>query len=62
MSAYKLKNSLDTVLEFLPEEKPTVLLVDDEENNLQLLKRTFRSQYNFFNKSKNSSHPVLTMM
>ena len=46
MSAYKLKNSLDTVIDFFPEEKSTILLVDDEENNLQLLKRTFRSEYN----------------
>ncbi len=27
-------------------EKHTILLVDDEENNLQLLKRTFRNSYN----------------
>lgn len=46
MSAYELKNSLDTVLDFIPEEKQTLLIVDDEENNLQLLKRTFRGKYN----------------
>ena len=34
MSAYELKNSLDTVLEFIPDEKQTVLIVDDEDNNL----------------------------
>ena len=28
-----------------PDEKKTILLVDDEENNLQLLKRTLRGKY-----------------
>lgn len=46
MCAYKLKNSIDTVLNFMPEEKHTILIADDEENNLQLLKRTFRGSYN----------------
>ena len=46
MSNYELKNSLDTVIDFIPDEKQTILIVDDEENNLQLLKRTFRGQYN----------------
>ena len=44
--SYELKKSLDTVLDFLPDEKQTLLIVDDEENNLQLLKRTFRGKYN----------------
>lgn len=47
MSSYELQNSLDFSLNLgKGEEKPTILIVDDEENNLQLLKRTFRSQYN----------------
>ena len=46
MSACELKESLDVVLNFAQEEKYTVLIVDDEENNLQLLKRTFRGKYN----------------
>ncbi len=46
MSACELKESLDVVLNFAQDEKPTILIVDDEENNLQLLKRTFRGQYN----------------
>mgnify|MGYP002625249702 CR=1 FL=1 len=44
--SYELKKSLDTVLDFLPDEKQTLLIVDDEDNNLQLLKRTFRGKYN----------------
>ncbi len=51
MSACELKESLDVVLNFQQEEKPTILIVDDEENNLQLLKRTFRSQYNLLTAS-----------
>ena len=46
MSACELKESLDVVLNFAQEDKYTVLIVDDEENNLQLLKRTFRGKYN----------------
>ena len=46
MSSCELKESLDVVLNFQQEEKPTVLIVDDEENNIQLLKRTLRGQYN----------------
>lgn len=46
MSSCELKESLDVVLNFAKEEKQTVLIVDDEENNLQLLKRTFRGKYN----------------
>ena len=47
MSSCELRESLDVVLNFLNnDEKHTVLVVDDEENNLQLLKRTLRGQYN----------------
>ena len=46
MSSCELKESLDVVLNFAKDEKKTVLIVDDEENNLQLLKRTFRGKYN----------------
>ena len=46
MSACELKESLDVVLNFAQEEKYTVLIVDDEINILQLLKRTFRGKYN----------------
>lgn len=42
-----LTKSLDTFInEDVAEIKPTILLVDDEENNIQLLKRTFRGNYN----------------
>lgn len=46
MSSCDLKESLDVVLNLTQEEKQTVLIVDDEENNLQLLRRTFRGKYN----------------
>jgi putative nucleotidyltransferase with HDIG domain len=46
MSSCELKESLETILNLSQNEKQTVLIVDDEENNLQLLKRTFRGQYN----------------
>lgn len=46
MSSCDLRESLDVVLNLTQEEKQTVLIVDDEENNLQLLKRTFRGKYN----------------
>lgn len=46
MSSCELKESLEVVLNFAQDEKQTVLIVDDEENNLQLLKRTFRGKYN----------------
>ena len=46
MSSFELKESLDAVLNLGQNDKHTVLIVDDEENNLQLLRRTFRGQYN----------------
>ena len=46
MSACELKESLDVVLNFDDKDKKTILIVDDEENNIQLLKRTFRNSYN----------------
>ncbi len=46
MSSCELKESLEVVLNFAKEEKHTILIVDDEENNLQLLRRTFRGKYN----------------
>lgn len=46
MSSCELKESLEVVLNFAQEEKQTILIVDDEDNNLQLLKRTFRGKYN----------------
>ena len=47
MSSCELKESLEVVLNFLnKDEKYTVLIVDDEDNNLQLIKRTLRGQYN----------------
>lgn len=46
MSSCELKESLEVVLNFAKEEKHTILIVDDEINNLQLLKRTFRGKYN----------------
>ncbi len=46
-SSLELKDSLDSVLSFGDESvKHTVLIVDDEENNLMLLKRTLRGKYN----------------
>ena len=51
MSSCELKESLEVVLNFAQDEKQTVLIVDDEENNLQLLKRTFRGQYNLLTAS-----------
>ena len=45
MSSCELKESLEVVLNFAKDEKHTVLIVDDEINNLQLLKRTFRGKY-----------------
>ena len=47
MGEYEFNESLDIVLSFLNTHgKHTILIVDDEINNLQLLKRTFRGQYN----------------
>ncbi len=46
MSSCELKESLEVVLNLSRDEKHTILIVDDEENNLQLLKRTFRGSYN----------------
>ncbi len=46
MSSCNLKESLESVLNLLSNEKQTILIVDDEENNLQLLKRTLRGGYN----------------
>lgn len=41
-----LSDSIQSLLlPFLEDKKHTILLVDDEENNLQFLKRTLRSQY-----------------
>ena len=45
MSSCELKESLEVVLNFESDDKYTVLIVDDEINNLQLLKRTFRGKY-----------------
>ncbi len=42
-----LSDRVDDLLKLqFQREKHTILLVDDEENNLQLLKRTFRNSYN----------------
>ena len=42
-----LQNSLEPIFaDSSQAEKRTVLIVDDEENNLQLLKRTLRGKYN----------------
>ena len=47
MSNNELDDSLNVVLSSLNQaDKHTILIVDDEDNNLQLLKRTFRGQYN----------------
>lgn len=51
MSSCELKESLEVVLNFAKDEKHTILIVDDEINNLQLLKRTFRGQYNILTAS-----------
>ena len=51
MSSCELKESLEVVLNLAQDEKQTVLIVDDEENNLQLLKRTFRGKYNLLTAS-----------
>lgn len=45
MESCELKESLDVILNLTQTEKQTILIVDDEENNLQLLKRTFRGKY-----------------
>ena len=41
----QLQKSLDVLLRISDDTKHTILIVDDEENNLQLLKRTFRGTY-----------------
>lgn len=46
MGSSNLKDSLESILDLLKDEKQTILIVDDEENNLQLLRRTFRGSYN----------------
>lgn len=47
MNNGQLNESLDVLLSGLHSgEKHTILIVDDEENNLQLLKRTLRGDYN----------------
>lgn len=46
MSSSELKESLDYVINLSRSTKPTVLIVDDENNNLQLLRRTLRGGYN----------------
>lgn len=45
MSYNQLQKSLDVLLRIADNVKHTILIVDDEENNLQLLKRTFRGTY-----------------
>ncbi|MBQ3641214.1 HD domain-containing protein [bacterium] len=45
MGINDIENSLDSILNLDKEQKHTILIVDDEENNLQLLKRTFRGKY-----------------
>lgn len=51
MSVYELKEGLDTVLNLSEDKKHTILIVDDEINNIQLLKRTFRGTYNILTAS-----------
>ncbi len=47
-----LKESIDTFINNdMADVKPTILIVDDEINNLQLLKRTFRGSYNIITAS-----------
>lgn len=47
-----LRDSIDTFINNdMAEIKPTILIVDDEINNLQLLKRTFRGSYNLITAS-----------
>lgn len=47
-----LKDSIDTFINNdMANVKPTILIVDDEINNLQLLKRTFRGSYNILTAS-----------
>lgn len=47
-----LKDSIDTFISNdIADVKPTILIVDDEINNLQLLKRTFRGSYNILTAS-----------
>lgn len=47
-----LKGSIDTFINSdMADVKPTILIVDDEINNLQLLKRTFRGSYNLITAS-----------
>lgn len=47
-----LKDSIDTFISSdIAEVKPTILIVDDEINNLQLLRRTFRGAYNILTAS-----------
>lgn len=47
-----LKDSIDTFISSdIADVKPTILIVDDEINNLQLLKRTFRGSYNILTAS-----------
>ena len=47
-----LKDSIDTFINNdMADIKPTILIVDDEINNLQLLKRTFRGTYNIITAS-----------
>ena len=48
----QLKNCIDTFINNdIIDIKPTILIVDDEINNLQLLKRTFRGLYNIITAS-----------
>lgn len=47
-----LKDSIDTFISNdIADVKPTILIVDDEINNLQLLRRTFRGSYNILTAS-----------
>lgn len=47
-----IRDTLDTFIHNdMATEKPTILIVDDETNNLQLLKRTFRGSYNILTAS-----------
>ena len=56
-----LADSIQAILpKYLQLEKHTILVVDDEENNLQFMKRTLRSDY--FVLTANSAHQALEIM
>ncbi len=47
LNDYDISNRLNALINLqVPKQKHTILLVDDEENNLSLLKRTFHRDYN----------------